>query len=103
MKSGPLRDLVEAMDDAESRHRSIPCKSEPELWTHDLINTGSHGAGRLRTQAVLGCQRCPVFDQCCAYLTDRNKSRKTQLFGVVAGAITELGHVSYLNNARRIA
>lgn len=101
MRPGTLQVLVAAMDEAEQRHESIPCKQEPGLWTNDLLTTRSIGAERVIDAAVTGCLYCPVLAECRAYMADRNANPATQLYGVVAGQVTSYGHTRQLIPPRR--
>lgn len=84
--NSPSAVLAAAMDQAEAAGRTIPCKDEPEAFTSDLLaftGSGRHEAVGL----VLLCAECPVLSECREYADDARRSRKTELYGVVAGRL----------------
>lgn len=86
MSSSPSAVLASAMDQAESAGQTIPCKDEPEAFTSDLLaftGSGTHAAAEL----VRRCAGCPVLGECREYADDARRSKKTELYGVVAGRL----------------
>jgi hypothetical protein len=79
--------LIEAMDTAETAGQAIPCKTNPEAFTDDLLAFGGPRAHRVAVDLVRECLDCPVFDLCKTYVDEAKRSRNTQLYGVIGGRL----------------
>lgn len=82
--------LVAAMDQAEKAGGVIACKEDPAAFTSDLLaftGSGTHQAARLARL----CLKCPVLLECHEYAVEARASRKTALYGVVAGRLEVAG------------
>lgn len=78
--------LGAAMDQAEADGEEIPCKTDPEAFTSDLLAMSGRGT-YTASQLVRLCAQCPVLAECREYANDARSSRRTELFGVVAGRL----------------
>lgn len=93
MPTTPSMVLAAAMDEAEKAGRQIPCKNDPAAFTSDLLAYSAAGTRKARSLAWRCRHACPVFAQCNAYAVDARTSRKTELFGVVAGRLEVAGRL----------
>lgn len=77
--------LLDAMDVADLLGHEIPCKTEPEEFTSDLLAFNSTPAQVLAADLALKCLGCPVVAECRDHVREAKRSTATQMFGVVAG------------------
>lgn len=84
--AGAARDrLIDAMDMADLLGHAIPCKTEPEDFTSDLLAYNSPPAKALAAELAVKCHGCPVIEECRGYVRTTRRIRSTQMYGVVAG------------------
>lgn len=93
MATTPSQILAEAMDRAEKAGKTIPCKEDPAAFTSDLLAFSGAGIHKARALAWRCRHECPVLAQCNSYAVDARKSKKTALYGVVAGRLEVAGRL----------
>jgi hypothetical protein len=77
--------LLAAMDIADEHGFEIPCKTDPDSFTSDLLSFTSGQAHMLAVDLAQQCDTCPVFKQCAGWLDEIEKTRAARPFGVIAG------------------
>lgn len=89
--------LIDAMDMADLLGHDIPCKTEPEEFTSDLLAFNSPPARMLAAELAEKCARCPVLDECRDFVREARRIRSIQMYGVVAGYLV-LPHTTHQIN-----
>jgi hypothetical protein len=89
--------LIDAMDMADLLGHEIPCKTEPEEFTSDLLAFNSPPARMLAAELAVKCRGCPVVAECGDHVRAARKSRAAQMYGVVAGYLV-LPHTTHQIN-----
>jgi hypothetical protein len=81
------RDLSRAMGRAHDNKTPVPCREDPDRWTHDGLLFGGRGLVEAE-EAIHVCRtECPVIAECAVFLK-ASVIAGVALFGVVAGELT---------------
>jgi hypothetical protein len=86
--------LIDAMDVADLLGHEIPCKTEPEAFTSDLLAFNSEESRKQAAGLALKCLGCPVVADCRDYVRETRRNHSVRMFGVVAGYLV-LPHTTH--------